>query len=396
MSRLSRYDNEAIVTHWLTILSNNPLSYPYFCEHFAHTIEFFNKATLTYNYDNNPENRDGIYSNYANFLDEYRDLFNFTENDNYLKKEWNNVTIALTIVVLEHLKWEMHVNTDILKPHERYDEASMGQYIQQYFENLKDRYEYNLKNLLFTVEEVFTFKNPEIKSVLQKMGESRNGYEMVDTILNMVRYVKGNPEEKETMQDMWLWVNPDNVDLNMRAVPNQILAYFLFNLIFLEKPYYLYRAGEVIKLWTDRFSDRMLIDKFTLNQIMDFWNSGTIIQSSLPLNTFTNFIDDQETFQALKKEILEEYSKLSQETTSNKEILEKVMRHIEDRMKNFSKTEFYIGTKNQSVSFVESIVTEADKKKYYEVQKKLWTETYENKEGRRIFKKKTQIEDIEK
>lgn len=396
MSRLSRYDNHAIVTHWLTILSNNPLSYPYFCEHFAHTIAFFNKATLTYNYDSNPENWDILYSNYANFLDEYRDLFNFTDNQNYLKKDWNNVTIALTIVVLEHLKWKMHVNTDILKPHERYDPNSMRQYIQQYFENLKDRYEYNLKNLLYTIEDVYTFKNIEVKKILQQMAESSNGYEMVDTILNMVRYVKGNPEEKDDMKEMFLWVNPDNVDLEMKAVPNQILAYFLFNLIFLEKPYYLYRAWEVIRLWTDRFSDWMLIDKFTLHQIMDFWNSGTIIQSSLPLNTFTNFINDQETFQTLKKEILEEYSKLSQEKTSNKEVLEKVMRHIEDRMKNFSKTEFYIGTKNQSVSFVESIVTEADKKKYYEVQKKLWTETYENKEWRRVFKKKTKVEDIEK
>ncbi|MEI6672999.1 MAG: hypothetical protein WCL02_06865 [bacterium] len=47
------------------------------------------------------------------------------------------------------------------------------------------------------------------------------------------------------------------------------------------------------------------------------------------------------------------------------------MKFIEESMKNFGKTEFYIGTKNQSVSFVKSIVVEADKKRYYEVQQKL-------------------------
>ena len=396
MTRLSRYDNEAIATHWLTIISNNPLNYPYFCEHFAHTIDFFNKATLTYTYDDDPDRWSILYSHYSHFLNEYRELFNFIEEDKYLKKNWNNVTISLPIVMLEHFKWKMQVNTDILKPHERYDDQSMYAYINQYFKNQKDIYDYNLKNLLFTVEEVFTFKNPEIKSVLQKMGESSNGHEMLDTILNATRYAKGHPEQKDTMKEMFFWINPDNIDYNLKAVPNQILAYILFNLIFLEKQYFLYRTWEVIRMWDDTFSDWVLVDKFTLDKIMEWWNSGVIIQSSLPLKTFNNFMDDQETFQTLKKEIVEEYRKLSQGTESKKETLEKVMRHIEDKIQDFSKTEFYIGTKNQSVSFVESIVTESDKKKYYEIQKKLWTETYENKEWRRIFKKKTKIEDIEK
>jgi len=82
-------------------------------------------------------------------------------------------------------------------------------------------------------------------------------------------------------------------------------------------------------------------------------------------------MDDQETFQALKKAIASEYEQLCNDMYSEKEKLDKLMRFIEKQLQNFSKTEFYIGTKNQSVSFVKSIVTEANKKKYYEVQQKL-------------------------
>ncbi len=62
----------------------------------------------------------------------------------------------------------------------------------------------------------------------------------------------------------------------------------------------------------------------------------------------------------------------------------------------FSKAEFRISTKEKSIDSLYSTITEADKKKYREVQKKLNTETYKNEKGRRIFTKKIQSKDIAK
>lgn len=398
MTRLSWQDNSATIIHWITILSNNPLSYPYFCENFSHTIDFFNKAMLTYNFDDDSKKWDMLYNHYVSFLTEYTKLFGLQEESHYLKKDWNNITVSLIVVVLEHLKQKMKDNTDLLKPLEQYQDKSMDDYIAKYFENQKILYDYNLKNFLFSIEEVFNFKNEETKDTLQNLSESGNGNEIVETILNTIRYIKDHPKEKERERekDLCFWVNPDNVNLERRTEPTQMLAYYLFNLIFLEKPYFLYYTWEPIKFWDNIYLDWILVDKFTLNQIQDCGNSGLTIQSSLPFKMFNTFMDDQETFQALKKAIASEYEQLFNNANSWKEKLEKAMKFIEESMKNFGKTEFYIGTKNQSVSFVKSIVVEADKKRYYEVQQKLWTEEYKNEQWRRIFTKKTKIEDMEK
>ena len=97
----------------------------------------------------------------------------------------------------------MQVNTDLLKPLEQYDDKSMNDYIIKYFENQKILYDYNLKNLLFSVEEVFSFRKKETKDLLQKLSESSNGNEMIDTIFNAIRYIKDHPEEKEDMKDFF-------------------------------------------------------------------------------------------------------------------------------------------------------------------------------------------------
>lgn len=311
MSLLSRSENKAIFTHGMIILSNNPLSHPYFCEHFKHVVDFFNNATLTYTYDDNPEWWDILYSHYAGFLRDYTGLFWLHKESDYLRKEWNKVTVSLVVVVMEHLKWKMQVNTDILKPLEQYSDSSMNTYIKQYFENQKTIYDTNLKNLVFTVEEEFTFAIPKIKDLLEQIATSSNGYATVDTILNGIRYEKSDPERKGELREIWIPLDTDTVTIERKVVPNNILAYYMFNLIFLDKQYYLYRSGELIRMWNEVFSDRLIVDKFTLDQIIANNNSWTIIQCSLPQSTFTNFLDDQQWFRALKEEILQEYSKLT-------------------------------------------------------------------------------------
>ena len=74
MTRLSWQDNSATIIHWITILSNNPLSYPYFCENFSHTIDFFNKAMLTYNFDDDSKKWDMLYNHYVSFPVSYTHL----------------------------------------------------------------------------------------------------------------------------------------------------------------------------------------------------------------------------------------------------------------------------------------------------------------------------------
>ncbi|MEI6672998.1 MAG: hypothetical protein WCL02_06860 [bacterium] len=91
----------------------------------------------------------------------------------------------------------MKDNTDLLKPLEQYQDKSMDDYIAKYFENQKILYDYNLKNFLFSIEEVFNFKNEETKDTLQNLSESGNGNEIVETILNTIRYIKDHPKEKE-------------------------------------------------------------------------------------------------------------------------------------------------------------------------------------------------------
>ena len=39
----------------IKILSKSPISYSYFSEQFSHTIDFLNKATVTFTFDQDPD-----------------------------------------------------------------------------------------------------------------------------------------------------------------------------------------------------------------------------------------------------------------------------------------------------------------------------------------------------
>ena len=54
MSSIAWKDNGLYLYNGLNVLTRSPISYSYFKDHFSHTIDFLNEATLTFNYDETP------------------------------------------------------------------------------------------------------------------------------------------------------------------------------------------------------------------------------------------------------------------------------------------------------------------------------------------------------
>lgn len=73
----------------------------------------------------------------------------------------------------------------------------------------------------------------------------------------------------------------------------------------------------------------------------------------------------------MKKIFITEYRRLLNSAMPNRDKLKKITQLMEQYLGDFGKVEFYIGTKEKQIDFIESIVTEADKKRYHEVQQKL-------------------------
>ena len=396
MTRLYLEGDKAILTHWFTMISNNPLTFPYFCDNFWHTIAFLNKARLVFNYDENPTDWEKTYEYYISFLDSQREGYWLSENSVYIEKKDNTISIALSIVFLSHLESKLYTNIDVQTPQDRYSPDTHRDYITKYLWIQKDIIDFTIKNLVFTFEESFTFKSAKMVDVLQEICKSIDWIDATHNTLNALRYYKANPAPIDEVKQLTFWISPENVEIDSRLEANNILAYYLFNTVFLDKTYFMYRIWEVIKLWNDIFTDWVLIDRKTLDDFIQYWSSGLVVQISLPFDTLVNKIDNQDEFQKLKNDIKADYQKLYEESYNHEEVLDKVKKHMDKMLQQFSKTEFYIGTKHQKVSFIKSIVVEADKKKFYETQQKLWTEEYTQEWGRRIFKKKINIEDIEK
>ena len=65
-----------------------------------------------------------------------------------------------------------------------------------------------------------------------------------------------------------------------------------------------------------------------------------------------NKIDNQDEFQKLKNDIKADYQKLYEETYNHEEELDKVKKLMDKMIQQFPKTEFYIGTKHQKISFI--------------------------------------------
>ena len=379
------------------MLTRSPISYSYFKDHFSHTIDFLNEATLTFNYDETPHQWSVLYSHYLSFIDFYKPKLQLSDEQTFLKKEGNSVTVSIVIVIIEHYKWKMSVNTDILKPNDRYGEdEAKNEYIHQYFQNQKEVYDRQLQYLTRNIIETISFQDRNITEIFKDKLNSKAWVERVDMITDAIRLIKWKPDKLEEYRDLLFGIDINTVNYSIELQQTDIWAFILFNLIFLEKRYSLFCSGERIITNKEAISDRCLIDKDTMIELYDHNNSWAIITCSLPFSTFNDFITNKEWFATLKKEIQKSYGELYAETTTFEEKLKKLTEYIEKQMKTFKKIEFYVGTKNNAISFIESTVTEADPKRYYETQQKLWTKIYKNEEWRRIFFKKTNIEDIEK
>ena len=227
--------------------------------------------------------------------------------------------------------------------------------------------------------------------------QEKDWVEVFGLITEAIRMIKLNPKEFEKYKDFLFDIDINTVDYSVRIEPTQLWAYILFNMIFLEQRYAIFCAWERIQTSSWPISDRCLIDKEMMNELYDYGNSGTIIMCSLPFSTFNNFMTDKKSFEALKKDIKASYNDLYATTASLQDNLQKVTQYMEKQMQEYWKIEFYVGTKNRDVSFVQDIVTQTDPKKYHETQEKLyWGSPIEKRDihekGRtKVFKKKTDI-----
>ncbi len=397
MASISLEGNDIVLYNGLNILTKSPISYPYFKDHFSHTIDFLNGATLTFNYDDKPDQWWILYSHYLNFIDTYKSKLQLSDEQTFLKKEGNSIIVSIVVIIIEHYKWKMSVNTDILKPADWYSDESKNEYIRQYFEHQKTVYDMQLQYLTRNVVERISFKDDKVTEIIKNKMSSKEWAEWVEFVTDAIRMVKGNPNKLEEYKDFLFGIDINIVDYTVQLQRTHIWAYILFNLIFLEQRYALFCCGESIITDNGAVYERSLIDKKTMIELYDHGNSGAIITCSLPFTTFNNFMTDKKWFDTLKKEIQKSYDDLCSEKSSLKENLQKLTEHIEKQMQNFWKVEFYVGTKNRDIGFVKDIVTVNDPKNFYKTDQKLWwsdKEIFDKQWKVKIFEKKRRINDL--
>jgi hypothetical protein len=75
--------------------------------------------------------------------------------------------VSVVVVIIEHYKWKMSVNTDILKPTDWYSDESKNEYIRQYFENQKTVYDRQLQYLTKNVVERVSFQDDKITEIFK-------------------------------------------------------------------------------------------------------------------------------------------------------------------------------------------------------------------------------------
>lgn len=392
------WTEEGISIHdGLNVLTKSPISYPYFKDHFSHTIDFLNEATLTFNYDENPHQWSLLYSHYLNFIDYYKPKLQLSDKQTVVRKDWNSVTISIVLVIIEHYKWKMSVNMDILKPNDRYGDQDKDAYIHQYFENQKEVYDRQLQYLTRDFIEKVSFQDRNVAETFKNKMNSKAWVERVTLVTDTIRLIKWKPDKLEEYRDLLFDIDINIINYSIELKQTDIRAYILFNLIFLEKRYALFCSGERIITDKEAISERSLIDKETMIELYEHGNSWAIITCSLPFSTFNDFMTNKEWFETLKKEIQKDYDELYSEKATLKEKLKKLTEHIEKQMQDFWKIEFYVGTKNRDIGFVKDIVTVNDPKNFQKTDQRLWwadEETFDKVRKVKTFEKRRKISDL--
>jgi hypothetical protein len=81
--------------------------------------------------------------------------------------------VSVVVVIIEHYKWKMSVNTDILKPADWYSDESKNEYIRQYFEHQKTVYDMQLQYLTRNVVERISFKDDKVTEIIKNKMSSK-------------------------------------------------------------------------------------------------------------------------------------------------------------------------------------------------------------------------------
>ncbi len=189
----------------------------------------------------------------------------------------------------------------------------------------------------------------------------------------------------------------DNIkEYSRNITPSNIFLYIAFCFLFLDDRHFIFSTNHLIEEKKELFMDRLFVDEKKLSEILKKWIDGYITNiniDDLKIKVKENQSDD---FIELKSKIRESYYSIKWD--NNNELLEKAKNFIEEQINKFDKAEFYIGTKDKKIDFINTIVTQNDPKKFHETKIKLPWEYIGSEEKplpkkgqQRIYRSKTKL-----
>lgn len=371
----------------MTIVTDNLISYDYFKEHFSNTIEYFKKASLTFDYGEDVTTASNVYNHYQQFSQDIfkKDIVGLTQN-------WGSITIPLMIFLMADYGLQLKNNIDILKPLRFYADSEHEQYLEVYKENLQRTYETYFTFMGVEINEFFVFEDKKLPQYLKEISNNPSGFNYMDDILTIIRHNKEFPDDPAS-SDSTLSLDFNKIQYTKTIPYSDIWAYLLFNLILLDKRYVVYFTSEHLDTQYWFVTECMLLDIDKLTEFLEFGISGTIISIGIRAETLA-YITDQEWLNTLKKTIQDAYNALKWNNNLSVGLLA-LTKHIEKQIKAFPKAEFFIGTKNWTIDFVTDHITVSDPKRYHEVEKKVGDPDKSIKTKKSVtYQKKRKIEEL--
>lgn len=310
----------------------------------------------------------------------------------------NSVTIPLTIFLMADYKQQLRKNIDLIKPEDWYNPDTDNKYIKEYDRNIDVVCEKYLTYIAININETITFKDKELLRYIKDLGLTAEWFNTISDLIDSIRCIKINSEvRKRDYRKGFTNIDPNTIEYSSSVDNNDIRAYILFNLVFLENRHTIVLTSAKVPTKSGFYNECIMFDSEKLMEFFEAGNSGTVINSSIKSESLES-IQDQEWFQALKKSIQEEYDIISLNKKLLQNDLMKMAKHIEKQISSFGKIDFYVCTKNWGLDFIHNIITQTNPKKFYETRKKLpgeylWYDEKRlpNKWVKRIYKSKVKL-----
>jgi len=177
----------------------------------------------------------------------HKEKLQLSEDQSFLKKDGNSITISIVLVLMEHLEWKMNINTDIVKPIDPYTDDNQREYLNQCFKNQNKIYDRQLLYLTRNIVKKFVFNDSELAKFLETQMGDEQGMEKLNLICEAISMIKDDPKKFEDCKDLLFGIDIDSVDYSVQIEEINLWTYMLFNMIFLDQRYAIFSSGESIK-----------------------------------------------------------------------------------------------------------------------------------------------------